>query len=513
MPRRKTTEPNIQKQPGQISLEPDFIIRWVDQWKRPQWIEANAWRRAVEYQPVCIDCRETIISNLLSYDWKVDARDSKRRDELTDEIDFYNRLLEYSGELDYTNLTEWILADYLDIPFGGAVEVGREGDSEEGRVRWILPLDGATLFPYQNYDWPVGQTLPINQIEKVFFPRHSINRIYMSPRREIDRSGWGCAPPEKIYLAMEMLNRGDKYYASLLLDTPEAGILDLGDMAANSAKAWIKGWQEMLAGIDPFKIPVLYEHEKPATFIPFVRSPGDLMFDKAILKYAALVTSGYGLSLSDINVPQVSSGGDTLAGSIRGERKTRRTGIGRTKKAAIAFWNRILPKDLQYTFIDLDEEVSVAVTRARLANATAAQLLISSRIFSPKESRLQMIADGLISIPVPEEPPEDEFPDPVLQGAQQPNNKQTGLMGRPISPSQGGYGEVKSEAMQDLVDLALERSDSFKNAFEETKSVWNTLSDEGKELATIRLQQILSEFTLTPSFDELSEIDDNAIND
>jgi hypothetical protein len=277
-------------------------------------------------------------------------------------------------------------------------------------------------------------------------------------------------------------------------------------MSKPSAKEWIKGWKAMLGGVDPFKIPVLYEHEKPATFITFTRSPTELMFDKAVLKYASLVASGYGLSLSDINVPQVSSGGDTLAGSIRGERKSRRTGIGRSKKAMMFFWNRILPKELKFSYIDLDDEVSVAISRARLANATAAQLLIQSRVFTNKEVRLQTIADGLISISVPEDVPEDEFIDPPQLGAGQ--NKQTGLMGRPISPSQGGYGEVKS--MEELVELAYAKDDKFKNAYEEVKKSWPTLTELEKQESSDGLQVILNEFVVSPSFlDESLEIDDN----
>ena len=84
--------------------------------------------------------------------------------------------------------------------------------------------------------------------------------MYISPRPDIKREGWGLAPPEKTYLALEMLNRGDYYYANLLIDTPAAGILDLGDMAQDSAEEWVKAWRKMLTGIDPFKIPVLYEH-------------------------------------------------------------------------------------------------------------------------------------------------------------------------------------------------------------------------------------------------------------
>ena len=122
----------------------------------------------------------------------------------------------------------------------------------------------------------------------------------MSPRPEIQREGWGMAPPEKIFFSLELLNRGDIYYANLLLDTPEAGILDLADMDGASAQEWIKQFRSLLGGIDPLKVPVLYEHEGDVKWIPFGRPPTELMFDRVTTKYAALVASGYGISLSEI---------------------------------------------------------------------------------------------------------------------------------------------------------------------------------------------------------------------
>jgi hypothetical protein len=250
--------------------------------------------------------------------------------------------------------------------------------------------------------------------------------------------GWGIAPPQKIYLALELLNRGDKYYANLLLDTPEAGILDLGDMAEKAAKEWVEAFRTMLGGIDPLKIPVLYEHNNDVNFIPFGKPPTDLMFDRVTAKYASIVTAGYGLTLSDIGIQTTTSGGDTLAGSIRDERKTRRTGFARFKRKMVSFFNFMLPDTLYYKVIDQDDELSVARARTRLADATAFAQLIESGVFSPQETRLQMIADGTITISVPEKIPEDEFPEPEMGVS----DERPGLLGRPIAPSQGGHGEV-----------------------------------------------------------------------
>src|SRR3990172_344554 len=434
--------PATTREAGERNLDlPTWLTRYVPPWITPDWIEAEIWRRVVRNQPVSMICRDTLISNLNALDWKIQARDSNERDELKDDVEYYTKGLEYEFGIDFADHIEWIGQDLLDLPFGSASEIGREGDEPEGKVIWIDLLDGATLFPTANVDVPVGQRLAEVLDGPVFFPKHSINRIMMSPRPEIKRKGWGMAPPEKVYLAFEALARGDKYWANMLLDTPEAGILDLIDMEKESAEQWLHSYRELLTGIDPFKIPVLYEHEKKAEWIPFTQPPTALMFDKISLKQAAIVAAGYGMSLSDIGINLSESGGDTMAGTISQERKTRRTGFAVLKKKTNAYFNRILPRKLEFSWIDYDEEQNVARGRARLGNATAFSQLITSRIFTPQEARSQMIRDGDVTVPVPETVPEGEFPEPVLPGGGSP--ERPGLMGYPKPPSTGGYGEVK----------------------------------------------------------------------
>jgi len=260
----------------------------------------------------------------------------------------------------------------------------------------------------------------------------------MSPRTDIWKKGWGTAPPEKIYLALTLIGRGDEYYAKLLLDTPEAGLLDLGDMAKSAAEEWVKAFKEDLTGIDGFKIPVLYEHENPVNFIPFGKNPNDLMFDRVIAKYDATVAAGYGISLSDVGIQETSSGGETLAGSIRQERRSRRTGFARFREKMIQFFNFMLPDTLEYRLIDQDDEQSVAKGRAILANATGWGQLVDIGSFTPSEVRRIIISEGLSSVPLPEEIPEDELKN-MMQGG---TDERPGLLGRPIAPSEGGHGEV-----------------------------------------------------------------------
>lgn len=464
MPRVKTTQPEPSHQKNQRSQDiPNFIPRFpLLGLNRPSWQTANMWRNVVLSQPIALVCKETLVANVLNLDWKIEPRDSKDRDELRESIKYYESFIEDTGDYDYIEITEQIIGDLLDTPFGGGAELGRENDDPNGNVVWVEPLDSATLFPTLNTDYPVGQYVPEAGIKPVYFPWYAINRTKYSPRPELRYKGWSMPPPEKIFMALEMMNKGDIYYANLLLDSPSSGILDLGDMSKESAEEWLISWRAMLTGIDPFKIPVLYEHNNAVNWVAFTRNPSELMYDKAMIKYAALICAGYGMTLSDIGLGVSSNGGETLAGTIRQERQTRRTGFGRVKKKMMYFWNRVLPPTLKFSFIDLDDELNTALGRARLATSTAFQQLIDKRVFTPKEARLQMIADGLITISIPEDIPEKEFD--ILTNTNQMGatpfgnggkpNERPNMLGRPVTPSDGGYGEIKSEwnINSDIID-------------------------------------------------------------
>lgn len=464
MPRSKITAPDINdKNKGQRSLElPVYLDRFIPQMRNPEWWFADTWRYVVQAQPFAVVCRDTLINTAASLDWMIVPRDSSKRDALKSEIDYYTKFFQNTGDYDYLDLIQWLCKDMLDIPFGGAAEIGRENDSPNGKVRWIRPLDGGTLFPWPNSDYPVGQVLREDMTRQVFFPYYAIDRMYVSPRTEIRYRGWGMPPPVKIYLTLEALARGDSYYANLLLDTPQVGILDLLDMEKETAEGWVQSWRNTLTGIDPFKIPVLYEHNIPAQFISFTKNPTELMFDKAILRYEAIMAAGYGVGLSDVGIQPTSSGGETLAGSIRQERRSRKNGMAVVKRKIKSFFDFLLPDTLEFVLVDLDDEVSVALGRARLATSTAFGLMIDKGVLEPNEARQQLIADGLVSISIPDTiknpaPP----PAPPTPFGQTPN-KRPGMLGNPVPPSGGGHGEVrptKSDVSGDAIHSLFTLSD------------------------------------------------------
>lgn len=389
-------------------------------------------------------CREALIMVVQSMPWRIVARKLEDAKTYEEELEYYTWLFE-NEDGGYDIHTELICQDALDLPFGAASELGWEGDDPGNNLAWFKHMDGATLFPTYSRDYPVGQHLLEQPANIVYFPDYAVSRMHYTPRPEIRRQGWGMAPPEKIYLAMELLFRGDQYYANLLLDTPEAGILDLGDASYEGAKAWLEGWRALLTGPDPYKVPVIAEHTVPTNWIGFTRSPVEMMFDKAISRYSMIVAAGYGISLSDIGESFV-GGANTLAAAIRQERRTKRTGLGTLEKKLIAYRNRQLPKYLKFEFIDLDEELLVAKGRARLANSMALSNLVTNGIISPSDAQEQLIADGLLTVPLTS--PETIAADQAKLAASssngtRPKQQIREIMQDPVPASEGGMGEIK----------------------------------------------------------------------
>lgn len=433
MPQSDTFEPIGERQ---LKVAP-FFARLVPAWNNPGWTDAANWRRIVRNQPIAVICRDTLISFLIGTPWTITARDPNDKQKYTKEVDYHTELfLHLNGDNFETHL-DLLCQDLLDTPFGGASEIGRENDDPDGKVLWVQHIDSATLFPTYDYDFPVGQRfINFPAFKTVFFPRHAIERVIMTPRPEIERAGWGMSPPEKIFLAIEMLFRGDRYYANLLLDTPEAGVLDLLDMSKDSAFEWLESFKNLFQGADPFKVPVLYEHDVPAKWIPFGRPPTDLIFDNVSFKYAQIVCAGYGLKISDIGLSKDAQ--KSLAGVIHSERQTRRTGFAVVKTKTNGYFDRILPPYLKFNWIDQDDESMISKGRARLANAQAYKTLSEGGLLKTTELRGQIAADGLYSIPI--DPDDLSGLNTPLggAGAARPTN-----FTRPkVAPSMGGEGEM-----------------------------------------------------------------------
>jgi hypothetical protein len=97
-----------------------------------------------------------------------------------------------------------------------------------------------------------------------------------------------------------------------------------------------------------------------------------------------------------------------------------------------------------------------------------------------------MLADGLIDVPIPEEIPKDGFDD--LQQAQPgKSSERPGMLGRPIAPSQGGWGEQKSELLQKVINENVD----FRSQYEYLEEHWNEISPEVQNLAVKEIDEYL----------------------
>jgi hypothetical protein len=393
---------------------------------------------------------------LIGTEWHIRAKNPNDTELYKNDVDYYMELFDNFNGWDFNSFLDVLCQDLLDTPFGGCAEVGRLGDDPDGRTVWVMHMDSANLYPTGDFDFPVAQRIPEVAYPPVYFPRHAVNRAHFTPRPEYDRQGWGMAPPEKIYLAIELLYRGDRYYANMLLDTPEAGILDLMDMDKASALEWLESFQEMFMGIDAFKVPVLYEHTEQAKWIPFGRPPTELIYDSVTFKYAQIVCAGYGLKISDIGMSQEEA--RTLAGVIRAERQTRRTGFATIKEKTTGFFNRLLPPHLLFEWLDQDDETMMARGRSRLANFQAYAEAREKKMLTLQEIRAQIAADGLLDIQIDPDDPEAEAElnaDPMM-GPDAVRLPRTDDRDR-VPPSQGGEGQLTfpRKSLTTLVDNSL----------------------------------------------------------
>lgn len=412
-----------------------YIDKFLPYIIQPNGATGNAWRTFVRSQPMMLNCRDLLAMQLTNLDWKISARNTDRTEELADEIDYYTTdVLNKWNDEDYDTGIERCVDDLTSTPFGAIVEIGRYLD---GSVAWVRNMDSATCYPTTDPEYPVVQNFfgPGYGGYGVSFPKELVARSYISPLTEWDRQGWGMAPPEKIFIAAQMIAAGDSYYWRLLMDTPQTGLLDLVDMEEESAKKWIESYREMMAGTDPQKIPVLYGHEKLASFISFGLNPAEIQMDKGLAWYAALVSGGYGIPLSELGL----SFNNTLAGQIREDRRSRRTGFGLILTKITNLINKFLPRHLMFQYIYRDEEGLNLLGRARATSMTAFNHSIDKGVLTLEAVRAQLLIDGLIDAG-PAEMSKNAQP-PQAAGSELRNDVKNDA--REVTPDEGGHGVVK----------------------------------------------------------------------
>ena len=79
------------KETGQrsISVQDAYLTRFIPTWTSRSGLTPEQWRYWVLSQGVATTCKETLISTLISLDWKITPRDSEMLDELKATIRYY----------------------------------------------------------------------------------------------------------------------------------------------------------------------------------------------------------------------------------------------------------------------------------------------------------------------------------------------------------------------------------------------------------------------------------------
>ena len=90
---KQPRELQISREPQEIGQDlPSFLLRILPIWGQPSWLEGKMWRQLESQQPVAVVCRDTLIDDILSLDWKVVARDADSSDQLKPDIDYFTQL-------------------------------------------------------------------------------------------------------------------------------------------------------------------------------------------------------------------------------------------------------------------------------------------------------------------------------------------------------------------------------------------------------------------------------------
>lgn len=452
-------------------LTDPYLIKQPIQWAAPRGPgTAEMWRTVSANQPVAELCKQKLVLHAQATEWGIEARQAEDTDKYKEEIDYYTDLLD-NIHMPFDEWVELMVNDMLDLPQGATSELVRWGPGKGplkyphhlGHVHEMWFLDGATVRPTGDRQIPIVQAVGN---DAVWFKQAEVARMLSGRRPELALNGYSRPPLEKAYLAVQMLYYGDSYYAKYLIDTPEAGILYLGDMTQDSAETWLSGFRALFSGIAPFKIPVIAETERPPQWIPLNQDPSKIAYDTTIDRYSRIVAAAYGMKLSDIGLD---GGAETLAGKIRDERAFMGTGMGSILlKIENMINSKILPRYLIFRFKVHNEETVIQKMRARLMAGQAAKVLIESQIATAAELQQQFVLEGLLDVPL-KKPKEGAAPagapgtgtGPGLaeratptEARQNPTNGQIRNETRKVPVEMGGEGDIRSEALQKPVQRA-----------------------------------------------------------
>lgn len=381
--------------PISIRQPPPYITRQPMHLANPTAFSPQQWRM-IAREPITRLCIRHIVRELVALEWKINSKNPKDEQTLKKITTVFERSDEGDG---WDAWLARMLEDSLVLPIGGNSEI--VPDPMTGMIGALCHVDGATLYPTYEPDIPFVQINPYNTTERIYFVFGDLMRLLIQPRPELQRRPFQEAPVEAAFIGIEALSRIYVYYLKQLTDTPIMGVLDLMDMTQDEAAEWAKGFREMMDGIDPLKMPLLYDHTRPARFVPLGRSPQDINLIEQFKRFAEIVTAAFGLSIGDLRLFEHER---VLAGVEASQRVTARSGVGFYAQAVEDMINRTILLSTQTGFsfkfilgMTGEDQQKTMLDQSRVSILT--QLAGPSQaLMKPEDAQAQLKAWGIVDV-------------------------------------------------------------------------------------------------------------------
>jgi len=367
--------------------------------------QGHHWRQLVGRAPVVRSCIQTLVMQVTGLNWYL-AGDDK------DVVAYFTKVLEAADEGEgWETMISRVVNDQLVVPFGGATEIGAFPD---GVVAWMSHLDAATMVPTYDRRFPYAQVDPWGGVTRpVSFRGDQVGRVRWQAQTDLRSYGWTITPAADSLPAIQGLLRADRFWQGFLMDTPPAGILDLMDMTEEEATDWYQSWRTLLAGVDPFKVPILYgggsERKHPATWLPFQRDPNVVMPKDLIKGYAEYVTACFGMSLGDLGL----FGQELrLAGAVKLMDSTKRQGLAKVRRGIKTMIDMdVLPDGIEFMWEEVDLEDDLRRSQSNYNRVRSLREMKDANIIDAHEARAVAVHEGLL--------PEDIVDPDALPGAEE----------------------------------------------------------------------------------------------
>ena len=382
---------------------PAFMLRQPTVFFDAISLSSEQWRRLVGQAPVVRACIQTLIMQITGLNWSIESEDEKL-------AQYFEGVLNGADDgAGFENMVARVVEDTLTVPFGGAWEIGSYSD---GTVAWLAHLDGGLMKPTYQANFPYAQLDPwAGALNSVLFRPGEVSRVMWQPQTNVRVYGWTRTPCMDCLPAIQGLLRSDRFWQTMMTDSPPAGILEVPGFNEDEARDWLEDWKTMVAGIDALKVPILYggsqagDKAQAAQFIALSPSATEAQLPELVKRYAEMVCAAFGMNVGDLGL----FGQELrLAGATKLIELSKRQGLAHLlRRIKQRIDNDVLPDECAFKWEDVELEDTIRREAARKIRADAIANLASPIIgvISPDEAREQLVADGILTIELPENAP------------------------------------------------------------------------------------------------------------